>query len=81
MEQERILYYWGFFLMTCIDYWQVILSGSFRALGKMNIFNKLNFVTYFIIIIPLTIVFSFYTGEHNHWIPGKTVLNIQKGLG
>lgn len=65
LDNDRKWYYWGFFIMTCLDYWQVIFSGSFRALGKMDIFNKFNFVTYFIIIIPLSCVLSFKVGKYN----------------
>ena len=57
--------------MTCFDFWQVILSGTFRALGEMSKFSKFNFVTYFVIICPVTVYLAFYTGEHLSYIKGK----------
>ena len=83
MEQEREWYYYGFFIMCALDFWQVIFNGSFKALGKMDIFNKFNFVTYFLIIIPLSIVLCFYVGEYNGYIDhdGHHTIKKQKGLG
>ena len=71
MDYERVYYYYGFFFMTCFDYWQVILSGTFRALGEMDLFSKFNFVTYFVIICPLTAYLAFYTGAHYTMIDGQ----------
>ena len=68
--------YVGFFFMTCLDFWQVILSGTFRALEKVEMFSKFNFVSYFIIILPCTYFLAFHVGEHVT-AEGKTI----KGLG
>jgi Na+-driven multidrug efflux pump len=42
----------------------VILSGTFRALGEMTKFGKFNFITYFVIILGLSIYLCIFTGEH-----------------
>jgi Na+-driven multidrug efflux pump len=65
--------------MTCLDYWQVILSGTYRALGQMDKFSKFNFVTYFIIILGLSIYMSLYTGEHVVIVDNKQIH--KKGFG
>ena len=65
LTKEREWYFFGFFIMCAIDFWQVIFSGTFRALGKMDIFNKFNFISYFLIIVPLSIVLTFYVGKFN----------------
>jgi len=83
LDREREWYYYGFFLMCALDFWQVIFSGTFRALGKMDIFNKFNFISYFIIIIPLSIVLSFYVGKFNAHVDHGWFHSIEKkkGLG
>lgn len=65
--------------MTCLDYWQVILSGTYRALGEMEKFSKFNFVTYFVIILGLSIYFSFYVGNHIDIMDKNQIP--KKGLG
>lgn len=81
LDYTRTLYYYGFFFMTCLDYWQVILSGTFRALGEMKSFSKFNFITYFVIILGLSVYFSLYTGHHTYINEDKTIHKQKKGYG
>lgn len=59
--------------MNCLDFWQVILAGTFRALEKVDLFGKFNFVSYFVIILPLTYVLVFRVGSHIDET-GKTII-------
>ena len=38
-------------------------------------FSKFNFVTYFIIICPFSILFSLYIGQHENFSNGKSITN------
>ena len=57
--------YIAFYLMNQLDFWQVILAGTFRALEKVDLFGRFNFITYFVIIVPLTYFFIFKIGSHS----------------
>jgi hypothetical protein len=45
----------------------------------MGIFSKFNFITYFVIILGLSIYMSFFVGTHIQIIEDKTIT--KKGLG
>ena len=45
----------------------------------MEMFSKFNFVTYFIIICPVTVLLAFYVGEHESFHNDK--LTSSKGYG
>jgi len=67
--------------MSCLDFWQVIFSGTFKALGRMDIFSKFNFISYFLIIIPLSIVLVFSCGEYNGYEDHGWFYTVEKKKG
>lgn len=66
--------------MTVFDYWQVVLNGAFRALGKLNIFSIFNLISYFGLVLPFTVVFVFFVGSHEEYDSEMKLITI-KGLG
>ena len=73
LRELRKKVYYGFFLMTAFDFWQVILAGTFRSLEKVELFSKFNFVTYFVIILPVSWILALSVGTHTDSVTGKTV--------
>ena len=58
-------------LGLCIDFPQVSLGGPLKGLGLQEISSKLYFINYYIIMIPVSILFSFYVGEHYNYDDAK----------
>jgi Na+-driven multidrug efflux pump len=73
LREHRDSVYYGFFIMTAFDFWQVILAGTFRALEKVDLFSKFNIVTYFVIILPVSSILAFYVGTHTDYTNNKVV--------
>jgi Na+-driven multidrug efflux pump len=61
--RERV--YWIFFILLLLDFWNNIFGGVFRGLGKQAFFNVLNFISYYLICVPLAILFTFYIGSNS----------------
>ena len=53
------------------------MTGMFRAFEKMDRFSQINFVSYFLIVLPVTWIFVFDVGTHVNTVDNKTL----KGLG
>ena len=52
------------FLAMATDFWQGVLGGFVRALGKQGFVTILIFIVYYFLCLPLCILLCFYVGEH-----------------
>jgi len=59
--------YWIVFIVLVQDFWQNIFGGVFRGLGKQGLFNKINFISYYVLLLPLSILFVFYIGTNENY--------------
>ena len=46
------------------DFYQTMLCGTIKAIGRQGYAAYINFVTYYVIIIPLAFCFTFKLGSH-----------------
>ena len=54
-------------LVLALDFWQVILGGTLRALVLQDIASVLYFVSYYLILTPISVLFAFYVGSHTDY--------------
>ena len=47
-----------------VDSWVTVLFGVIRAIGKQGVFVLLNFICYYIIVLPGSYFLSFKFGSH-----------------
>ena len=75
-----------FVITMLIDFWQVVIGGAIRALGKQGIFALINFMSYYMIALPLSFYLPFHVGSHQEisLTPNSEEIDIvglgQKGL-
>jgi len=41
------------------DFWQAIFGGVVRALGKQGVASVINFIAYYLIVLPLSFILTF----------------------
>jgi len=56
--------FWSVYLVLIFDYWVSVFSGIIRAIGKQGVFCILNFITYYVIIVPASFLLAFKVGSH-----------------
>ena len=64
LREMRPKIFWAVYLVLMFDFWVGVFSGAIRAIGKQGIFCFLNFITYYIIIIPVSYFLAFKFSSH-----------------
>lgn len=64
LREMRPKIFWSVFLVLIFDYWVSVFSGIIRAIGKQGIFCILNFIAYYVIIVPVSFLLAFKVGSH-----------------
>jgi MATE family multidrug resistance protein len=53
-----------FLLLSTVDFMQAVLSGVIRGLAAQRIFSLISFVSYYVIMVPLSYYLAFKVGSH-----------------
>ena len=76
---------WIYLLTNAIDFWQCAMTGIIRAFGKQRSLSIISFLSNYVIMIPLSFLFTFRTGCHSEFYEiislRGAAANTKPGLG
>lgn len=70
-----------FMVAMLLDFWQIVIGGAIRALGKQGVFALINFISYYMIALPLSFYLPFKVGSHQQMPDSNDNLLEVEGMG